>query len=420
LTELFSVLGPMSLSLALFVAVALVYPALRAQATRDRNALLEAVERLERGLRADMARDSQAARMEGAQSLTQFSSAFHSQMQGMLQLNDVRMSELRQVLDQRLQALQHDNGQRLEAMRRTVDDRLHATLEQRLGESFKLVSDRLEAVHKGLGEMQSLAVGVGDLKRVLVNVKSRGTWGEVQLGRLIEDVMAPGQYARQVKPIPGSEAVVEFALRLPGRDAEHPVWLPIDAKFPKEEYERLGDAQEIGDLVAARAAATALTRAIEVQARLIASKYVAPPHTTDFAIMFLPTEGLYAEVLRQPGLFDRLQALRVNVAGPSNLAAMLNSLQMGFRTLAIEQRSSEVWQVLRAVKTEFGRFGESLAAVKKTIDTASSKLGKTEVRTRAMLRNLKGVEALPNQQSPSWDEDPSLDGTDQDPADDRS
>ncbi len=410
----------MSLSLALFVAVALVYPALRAQATRDRNALLEAVERLERGLRADMARDSQAARMEGAQSLTQFSSAFHSQMQGMLQLNDVRMSELRQVLDQRLQALQHDNGQRLEAMRRTVDDRLHATLEQRLGESFKLVSDRLEAVHKGLGEMQSLAVGVGDLKRVLVNVKSRGTWGEVQLGRLIEDVMAPGQYARQVKPIPGSEAVVEFALRLPGRDAEHPVWLPIDAKFPKEEYERLGDAQEIGDLVAARAAATALTRAIEVQARLIASKYVAPPHTTDFAIMFLPTEGLYAEVLRQPGLFDRLQALRVNVAGPSNLAAMLNSLQMGFRTLAIEQRSSEVWQVLRAVKTEFGRFGESLAAVKKTIDTASSKLGKTEVRTRAMLRNLKGVEALPNQQSPSWDEDPSLDGTDQDPADDRS
>ena len=404
--EPLNVLGPLGLPLLLIGAVlvltvGLVYLALRAQAARDRDTLVDAVERLERGLRADMARDGQAARMEGAQSLAQFSNAFHGQMQGMLQLNDTRMSELRQVLDQRLRSLQDDNGQRLEAMRRTVDERLHATLEQRLGESFKLVSDRLEAVHKGLGEMQSLAAGVGDLKRVLVNVKSRGTWGEVQLARLIEDVMAPSQYAAQVKPIPGSDAVVEFALRLPGRDADRPVWLPIDAKFPKEEYERLGDAQDAGDAVAARAAAAALARAIEVQARMLADKYVAPPHTTDFAIMFLPTEGLYAEVLRQPGLLDRLQSLRVNVAGPANLAAMLNSLQMGFRTLAIEQRSSEVWQVLRAVKTEFGRFGESLAAVKKTLDTASTKLGKTEVRTRVMLRNLKAVEALPDGVSPA-------------------
>lgn len=410
MTELPVVLGSLGLpslviGLAAILAVGLVYLALRAQASRDRDALIDAVERLERGLRTDMARDGQAARMEGAQSIAQFSTAFHSQMQGMLQLNDTRMTELRQVLDQRLRALQDDNGQRLEAMRQTVDERLHATLEQRLGESFKLVSDRLEAVHKGLGEMQSLAAGVGDLKRVLVNVKSRGTWGEVQLARLIEDVMAPGQYAAQVKPVPGSDAVVEFALRLPGRDADRPVWLPIDAKFPKEEYERLGDAQDAGDAVAARAAANALARAIELQARMIADKYVAPPHTTDFAIMFLPTEGLYAEVLRQPGLLDRLQALRVNVAGPSNLAAMLNSLQMGFRTLAIEQRSSEVWQVLRAVKTEFGRFGESLAAVKKTIDTASSKLGKTEVRTRAMLRNLTAVEALPDDTVPTWDDE---------------
>jgi DNA recombination protein RmuC len=281
-------------------------------------------------------------------------------------------------------------------MRRTVDEKLHATLEQRLGESFKLVSDRLEAVHKGLGEMQALAAGVGDLKRVLTNVKSRGTWGEVQLARLIEDNMTPDQYASNIKPVPGSDAVVEFAIRLPGRgDGGEPVWLPIDAKFPKEEYERLMDAQEAADVEGVKAAGAALGRAVEVQARLIASKYVAPPHTTDFAIMFLPTESLYAEVLRRPGLLDKLHDLRINVAGPSNLAALLNSLQMGFRTLAIEQRSSEVWQVLRAVKTEFGKFGEALASVKKTLDTASNKIGQTEVRTRAMLRNLKSVEALP-------------------------
>jgi DNA recombination protein RmuC len=299
-------------------------------------------------------------------------------------------------VDQRLQSLQTDNSAKLDEMRRTVDEKLHATLEQRLGESFKLVSDRLEAVHKGLGEMQALAAGVGDLKRVLTNVKSRGTWGEVQLARLIEDNMTPDQYASNIKPVPGSDAVVEFAIRLPGRgDGGEPVWLPIDAKFPKEEYERLMDAQEAADTEGVKNAGAALGRAVELQARLIAGKYVAPPHTTDFAIMFLPTESLYAEVLRRPGLLDKLHDLRVNVAGPSNLAALLNSLQMGFRTLAIEQRSSEVWQVLRAVKTEFGKFGESLASVKKTLDTASNKIGQTEVRTRAMLKNLKAVEALP-------------------------
>jgi DNA recombination protein RmuC len=281
-------------------------------------------------------------------------------------------------------------------MRRTVDEKLHATLEQRLGESFKLVSERLEAVHKGLGEMQTLASGVGDLKRVLTNVKSRGTWGEVQLARLLEDTMTSDQYARNVKPVPGSDAIVEFAIRLPGRaDDGAPVWLPLDAKFPKEEYERLVDAEQAADADAARAAGVALARAVELQARAIAEKYVAPPHTTDFAIMFLPTEGLYAEVLRRPGLIDKLHQLRVNVAGPANLAALLNSLQMGFRTLAIERRSSEVWQVLRAVKTEFGRFGDALAAVKRTLESASTKIGQTETRTRAMLRSLKTVEALP-------------------------
>lgn len=368
---------------------------LRAALARDKRELMDAMERLERGLRADMARDAQSQRSEAGQALDRFSDAFGSQMQGLMALNDNRMSDIRHVLDARLQALQTDNAARLESMQRVVDERLQTTLEKRLGESFKLVSDRLEAVHKGLGEMQSLAVGVGDLKRVLTNVKSRGTWGEVQLERLIQDTMVPGQYGRNVKPLPNSDAIVEFAIRLPGTTADAPVWLPIDAKFPKEEFERLVDAQDAADVAAVKAAGTALARAIEVQARLIAQKYVSPPHTTDFAIMFLPTEGLFAEVMRQPGLLDRLHGLRVSVAGPANLAAMLNSLQMGFRTLAIEQRSSEVWQVLRAVKTEFGKFGESLAAVKKTLDLASTRIGSTEVRTRAMLRNLKSVEALP-------------------------
>jgi DNA recombination protein RmuC len=347
-------------------------------------------------LRATLGRDASAARSESADSLARFGERFQQQLQGLIEINERRMQDIRQTVDQRLQALQTENAGKLDEMRRTVDEKLHATLEHRLGESFKLVSERLEAVHKGLGEMQTLAAGVGDLKRVLTNVKSRGTWGEVQLARLIEDTMTPDQFGVNVKPVPGSDATVEFAIRLPGReDGNGPVWLPIDAKFPKEEYERMLDAEQANDLPGASAAAAALARAVELQARSIAAKYIAPPHTTDFAIMFLPTEGLYAEVLRRPGLIDKLHGLRVNVAGPGNLAALLNSLQMGFRTLAIEQRSSEVWQVLRAVKTEFGRFGDALAGVKRTLETASSKIGQTEVRTRAMLRSLKSVEALP-------------------------
>ncbi|OZI21415.1 DNA recombination protein RmuC [Bordetella genomosp. 9] len=348
-------------------------------------------------LRNGVAREAQASRSESAESLGRFSTVFGEQVQRLIDMNDRRLQEVRQTVDQRLMALQADNAGKLEEMRRTVDEKLHATLEQRLGESFKLVSERLEAVHKGLGEMQTLASGVGDLKRVLTNVKSRGTWGEVQLARLLEDSMAPEQYASNVKPVPGSDAIVEFAIRLPGRaDDGAPVWLPLDAKFPKEEYERLLEAEQAADADAARVAAAALAKAIELQARAISDKYVAPPHTTDFAIMFLPTEGLYAEVLRRPGLIDKLHRLRVNVAGPANLAALLNSLQMGFRTLAIERRSSEVWQVLRAVKTEFGRFGDALAGVKRTLETASTKIGQTETRTRAMLRSLKAVEALPD------------------------
>jgi DNA recombination protein RmuC len=372
---------------------------LRTELSDAMRALAKELAQSHEDLRIALTRDAREARVEHNDALGRFATQFGERLQGLVELNDRRMGEVRQTVDERLKALQTDNGQRLEAMQRTVDEKLHATLEQRLGESFRLVSERLEAVHKGLGEMQSLAAGVGDLKRVLTNVKSRGTWGEVQLARLIEDTMTPEQYGRNVKPVPGSDAIVEFAIRLPGRgDEGESVWLPIDAKFPKEEYERLADAQEAGDADAARAAATALARAVEVQARNI-TKYVAPPYTTDFAIMFLPTEGLYAEVLRVPGLSDKLQSLRVSVAGPSNLSAMLNSLQMGFRTLAIEQRSSEVWQVLRAVKTEFGKFGESLASVKKSLDQASNKIGQTEVRTRVMLRNLREVEALPENET---------------------
>ena len=259
---------------------------------------------------------------------------------------------MRATVDQRLQLLQADNGAKLDEMRRTVDEKLHATLEQRLGESFKLVSERLEAVHKGLGEMQALAAGVGDLKRVLTNVKSRGTWGEVQLARLIEDNMTPDQYASNIKPVPGSDAIVEFAVRLPGRAGGAPVWLPIDAKFPKEEYERLMDAQEAADAEGARAAGAALGKAVEAQARLIAARGAAAHHR--FRHHVPAHRKPVCRGAAAPGLLDRLHGLRVNVAGPSNLAALLNSLQMGFRTLAIEQRSSEVWQVLRAVKTEFG------------------------------------------------------------------
>lgn len=346
--------------------------------------------------RTNVSRDAAVSRQESSDALDRFSQSFAQQLQQLVLGNEQRMVDLRRLVEQRLDAIQKDNATKLEEMRKTVDDKLHATLEQRLGESFKFVSERLDAVNKGLGEMQALAAGVGDLKRVLTNVKSRGTWGEVQLARLLDDTMTPQQYASNVKPVPNSDAVVEFAIRLPGRDGQDgPVWMPIDAKFPKEEYERLHQAQEMADRDGVKQASAALGRAVEAQAKLIASKYIAPPHTTDFAVMFLPSEGLYAEVLRLPGLLDRLHALRVSVAGPANLAAMLNSLQMGFKTLAIEQRSSEVWRLLRAVKTEFGKFGESLADVKRALDSASSRLGKTETRTRVMLKNLKTVEALP-------------------------
>lgn len=306
-----------------------------------------------------------------------------------------RVEALKADVEAKLEAIRADNNGKLEEMRLTVDEKLHATLEKRLGASFQLVSERLEQVHNGLGEMKNLANGVGDLKKVLSNVKTRGTLGEIQLGNLLEQIFTPAQYGSNVRVAPQSNEQVEFAIRLPGKD-EEPIWLPIDAKFPVEDFHRLQDAQEAGDLNSIQQASRALEARIKDEARTIASKYIVPPHTTDFAIMYLPTEGLFAEVLRRPGLVELLQREhRIIVAGPTNLAAMLNSLQVGFRTLAIEKRSSEVWRVLGAVKTEFLKFGEALAHVEKKIDEAKRSIEKTGTRSRVLNRKLRAVEALP-------------------------
>ena len=309
---------------------------------------------------------------------------------------DERFERLKQSVEGRLLAIQNDNAVKLETIRQTVDEKLHATLEQRLGQSFKLVSDRLEQVHRGLGEMQTLAAGVGDLKRVLTNVKTRGTWGEVQLSALLEQLLTADQFSANVPTVPGSNERVDFAIRLPGRGDGSVVWLPIDAKFPLEDYQRLLDAQDKVDPLGVEEAGKSIELRLKNEARSIHEKYVSPPDTTDFALLYLPTEGLYAEVLRRPGLAETLQReWRVSLAGPTTLAAMLNSLQMGFRTLAIEQRSAEVWAVLGAVKTEFGKFGEALAQTKKKLDEASNSISKAETRTRQLSRKLKSVEALP-------------------------
>ena len=304
--------------------------------------------------------------------------------------------ETRDTLEQRLDRLQQENTLKLEQMRQTVDEKLHATLEQRLAESFKQVSERLELVHKGLGEMQTLAIGVGDLKRVLTNVKTRGTWGEVQLGVLLEQVLAPDQYAKNVATRPGSRERVEYAIRLPGREGQDQVWLPIDSKFPVEDYERLIAAQ---DATTVEEATNALETRIKLEARTIRDKYIEPPATTDFAILFVPTEGLYHELGRRAGLLDTLQReYRVTLAGPSNLSMFVNSLQMGFRTLAIEKHASDVWSVLGGVKTEFAKFAEVLARTKAQLESAANSIGAAEVRTRQIERKLKDVAAVPSQQ----------------------
>ncbi|MDO8447443.1 MAG: DNA recombination protein RmuC [Rhodoferax sp.] len=390
-------------------------------------------ERLERELRREISESSRDGRQELTQNLATFqlalvqqgaeatrtqntqidafgqqlallqktlSDTLNNQLSGLSESNARRMNEVRETLEKQLVQLQTTNAAKLDEMRATVDEKLQTTLQTRLGESFKQVADRLEQVHKGLGEMQTLAQGVGDLKHLLTNVKTRGIFGEAQLASLLEQVFVADQYAAQVATRPGSKNVVDFAIKLPGRsDHGEPLWLPIDAKFPNEDYERLLDAQGRADVLGAEAAGKALEIRIRLEAKSISEKYVEPPHTTDFAILFLPTEGLYAEVLRRPGLMEALQREhRITLAGPTTLLAMLSSLQMGFRTLTLEKRSSEVWQVLGAVKTEFGKFGDVLAKVKSQTQTVLNTLDSAETRSRAMGRALKKVEALPETQ----------------------
>ena len=320
-----------------------------------------------------------------------------SSMDQLIDRTSQRIVEVRGAVEQKLGDIQKDNAAKLEQMRATVDEKLQTTLEARLGESFRLVSERLEAVHKGLGEMQTLASGVGDLKKVLTNVKTRGTWGEVQLGNLLEQIFRPEQYDKNVAVKPLSGERVDYAIRLPGPERGGlPVWLPIDAKFPREDYERLVDAADRGDADAVAAAAQALETRIRAEAKKIRDKYICPPHTTEFAILFLPTEGLFAEVLRRPGVYDDIIGRdRVVLAGPTTLAAVLNSLQMGFRTLALEQRSSEVWEVLGAVKTEFAKFGATLERVHEKLQQASRTIEDAQQRSRVMTKKLKDVEGLP-------------------------
>ncbi|AVO35429.1 DNA recombination protein RmuC [Ottowia oryzae] len=354
-----------------------------AEATRTQNAQIDAFAQ-------------QLAQLRGGLSET-----LNLQLQALGESNARRMQEVRATLEQQLAALQTSNTAKLEEMRKTVDEKLHATLEQRLGESFKQVAERLELVHRGLGEMQRLAQDVGSLNRVLTNVKTRGVFGEVQLAGLLEQVFTPEQYAANVETVPGSNARVEFAIRLPGRREDgKPLWLPIDAKFPREDYERLLTAQEQADPVAAEQAAKAIEARLRLEARTIREKYIAAPHTTDFGILFVPTEGLYAEALRRPGLVEALQRdHRITLAGPTTLLATLSSLQMGFRTLALEKRSAEVWEVLGAVKTEFNKFGEFVAKVRGQAENVVKTLDQAQTRTNMMNRALKKVEALPDEQA---------------------
>ena len=426
------------IALAVVNALVLIWLALRkpddAEAEQARAALQGFLQtsndKVERELRREITESSRGARQELVQSFATFQQtvvaqsaeatrtqnaqidAFGQQL-GLLQktLSDTltlqlsnlsesnarRISEVRETLEKQLAQLQTTNAAKLDEMRATVDEKLQTTLQARLGESFKQVADRLEQVHKGLGEMQTLAQGVGDLKHLLTNVKTRGIFGEAQLSALLEQVFTVDQYAAQVATQPGSKNTVDFAIKLPGRsDAGVPLWLPIDAKFPNEDYERLLDAQARADVLGAEAAGKALEIRIRLEAKSISEKYIAPPYTTDFAILFLPTEGLYAEVLRRPGLMESLSRdHRITLAGPTTLLAMLNSLQMGFRTLALEKRSSEVWQVLGAVKTEFSKFGDVLAKIKSNAETMLNTVSSAEQRSRVMGKALRNVEALP-------------------------
>ena len=388
------------------------------------------LERLERELRYAISESSRTDRQELSHNMAQLQqtlteqlaliqTTLNTQLLALGEGNARRMGEVRDTLDKQLQQLQQTNAAKLDEMRQTVDEKLQTTLEARLSESFKQVAERLEQVHQGLGHMKTLAQGVGDLQRVLSNVKTRGIFGEVQLEALLEQVLTIEQYGKQVETKPRSNQRVDFAIKLPGRsDDGSPVWLPIDAKFPREDYERLLDAQDRADPIAAEASGKAMESRIRQEAKSIAESYLAPPHTTDFAILFLPVEGLYAEVLRRPGLMDSLQRdYRVTLAGPTTLLAILNSLHMGFRTLALEKQASEVWKVLGAVKTEFDRYGEWVAKVREQVQKAADTLDRADTRSKQMRRVLKGVEALPEAEALArlpLDASESLDASDSD------
>nr|WP_255711020.1 DNA recombination protein RmuC [Pelosinus baikalensis] len=386
----------------------------------------KAIERVERIVKDEMAKNrgennlvARALREEVANTLSKLNESilkrmnenttvqltqletFSQQLQGLTQMNEQKLERMRETVEKQLRVLREENGSKLEEMRKTVDEKLNQTLEKRLGESFKLVSERLEMVHRGLGEMQTLASGVGDLKRVLSNVKTRGIWGEIQLENLLEQILTIEQYAKNVATKPGSNDRVEFAIKLPGRDTEESiVWLPIDAKFPQEDYQRLLEAQDQANAVLAEEAAKALENRIKSEAKDIANKYVCVPHTTEFAILFLPIEGLYAEVLRRPGLCDTIMRnYKVIIAGPTTLSALLNSLQMGFRTLAVEKRSSEVWSLLSVVKTEFGKFGDLLDKTHKKLQEASNSIDVAARKSRTIERKLKSVQELPQEEA---------------------
>jgi DNA recombination protein RmuC len=425
-------------ALAALNLLLLIWLLLRKPPPADHGELLQALasanERTERELRHEIGESARGARQETTQAFATFqhsliqqsaeatrtqnaqldafahqlallqktlADTLATQLQGLAESNARRLAEVRATMETQLAQLQQSNTAKLDEMRQTVDEKLQSTLETRLGESFKQVAERLEQVHKGLGEMQSLAVGVGSLQRVLTNVKTRGMFGEVQLEALLEQVLTSEQYGRQVETKPRSGQRVDFAVRFPGRgDDGAPVWLPIDAKFPRDDYERLLDAHERADAAAAEGAAKALEARIRAEAKSIAENYLAAPHTTDFAILFLPVESLYAEVLRRPGLMDAMQRQhRVTLAGPTTLLAMLNSLHMGFRTLALERQASEVWKVLGAVKTEFERYGEWVGRVKEQVAKASDTLDKADTRAKQMRLALRKVEALPEAQA---------------------
>ncbi len=410
MTDILPIVAVVMIALTLVLLIVLLRRLSASRESQDIDVRLgvmkDSLDRFERVLREEVSRNREESsrtakdgRDELGKTLTTFADSMSGQLGVLSQTSEQRLERMRETVENRLKMLQDDNNQKLEKMRETVDEKLHTTLERRLGDSFRIVSERLEKVQEGLGEMKTLASDVGGLKKVLMNIKTRGTWGEIQLGSLLEQILTQDQYAQNVATRHGSNDRVEFAIRLPGRNGEYetPTWLPIDAKFPQEDYQRLIEAQEQANPAMVDEAGRMLEARVRTEAKTIRDKYLDPPHTTDFGFMYLPTEGLFAEVIRRPGLIDQLQReFRVVVTGPTTLLAVLNSLQMGFRTLRIEKRSSEVWELLGAVKTEFGKFGEMLDKTQKKLQEASNTIESAATRSRQIERKLKDVQQLPS------------------------